>query len=411
MENSIAKKIGRYQYKRYKSVFGSGSKIKNIRIYEEKYDNVDLIAENYATIYQSRDGERVYFVDYILMNNDLLLLQQVIGVWFSNPEKKQIAWGFDVKTCVDLAFYLTMSAQKPKNIFSNDELNYIATLSPDQIHKLLGAKYKGPTDHASLLFALLTGYSAPPYTYVREREVKVSNYEPKLVYYLSNGKNLYARSMGAFKSVEYAPYIKIIMSSESDVEKIMLTVDENNVEYYTRYYGLSESLFDLDYFLNEIRDYTLVLSRPKNMQFYSDSQLEAMQDSDIFNYLRSLTTIEILEKHITSHFRYITTSWRKEQYKIPSHREEIIRSAVYNMKHPYWAACEEGLSYGTLYNNYCFDEQSLYENYRVDGSRVIIFDPTTKEPFDENTIKDLHKYLTESRVYPFLLELLDFYST
>lgn len=271
MEQSILKKIANYGYDVMK-VHNRQRKGRNIK-YHIGIDKPDSIAKKFLYITDNNE----YIVSYILRTENIELLKDIVDVWLGNiNHKKDVTWTLPIDVMINLTHYMLARRLKTKKIFTNNELNYIANLSRDQLITLLGNKYNGPTDHASLLFAILSGDSTRrPHSPIFEQRYQIIKDYPMYVMYVL-GYNF----RGPIESDMDTVYTRVAMSPKPEIEQILIEVNETSVDYFMRYYGVAiphnftgyqlepknfrNPTHKVKFFMEEIVDYGPVFKRTAN---------------------------------------------------------------------------------------------------------------------------------------------------
>ena len=174
----------------------------------------------------------------------------------------------------NLLWYLQMAG--PNNIETGamiQQLNYISNCSIDQLRTLLGPKYNGPTDQASLIFAAVTGKSAsgPDITNI-PRYNKIAALPSWLVWTVA--MNLYKVIDIERRLISiYPPYIHWTLQDESPIDSIIFAITEQNIDYLMTAYQiplpthlpLTIPIDKIKYFVKEITQYEPVLARAPNI--------------------------------------------------------------------------------------------------------------------------------------------------
>lgn len=186
-----------------------------IAVAKNGYQKIDIV-DDY-------DGQnhKYKLQEYILKFNDLHLIRLIVNVWFANQQHNI---PFDVQ--LNLLHYMIMSPSPYQVKFTDEELHYIANASPQQLLKMLGKSYQGPIDHASLLFAILSGTVAPyPNVQdVQDRYDVVKEYPLDALFHILK---LYK-----YDAMSYPPHIFIALQTPYLVEPLIGTVNEDNVDAY-----------------------------------------------------------------------------------------------------------------------------------------------------------------------------------
>lgn len=265
--NNIKKKMVSYQYKGY---YGPTSTKKKYKI----GDPPNSITKNYLWKIEYPNGKKGRLLEHILEHNDINLLQSIVDIWLGNPKhiiSERPALSFDIM--LNLAYYMLHQNAPRKKNFTDAELKTISRLTSNQLVALLGTRYRGPKDYSSLLFAVLTGKSTPSPNIednIHRYEIVIT-FSPNIIDSLYNLTDYYPGRISKVPIIQYPPHIKISLMPESEMERIMLTVNNKNVDTMLDYYGMiSPSTIKtqdekIKYFIKEIRDYKKILDRPGDL--------------------------------------------------------------------------------------------------------------------------------------------------
>lgn len=178
------------------------------------------------------------------------------------------------------------------------EKAYISNLNIDDLLDLLGPRYAiqfRPRDRASLLFALLSGKSAPVApNLTRYRDIV--QMRPNQVWRLARSMyNILSRELELASL--YPPYLHVAQQPRSDIETIIVRASLDNVDELIQQHGIvwaDGRVTDqnkLQYFFQEISKYERVLSRRSNFPILpalSGSDRTLARDLTSFFTLREL---------------------------------------------------------------------------------------------------------------------------
>lgn len=292
---NILKKVSLHNYEPYYY------QITPKKYYRVGTDSVDVITKDNIRNVRYKDSTIKSIPEHILFEDDTGLLDELVDIWLGNPEhdiKQRRNLPFDVK--FNLMYY--MIYRKPeKKIFTDRELQIISKLSIERLTDLLGSKYKGGKDKSSLLFAAITGKSAPMPNIQnnKSRYNQVKSYSPQLVYYLLQINGYVPSLINNITKNAYPPHILLSILPKSKIEDIILVTDQNNLKYVMDYYGIvsPKQLKDENrfvFFTRELQNYGAVLNRSETAQVPKVKDINNTSKTEIFAHL---TTKELLNNY------------------------------------------------------------------------------------------------------------------
>lgn len=175
---------------------------------------------------------------------------------------------------INLIYYMTMSSNPlGSNLSFTEVYNLTYITNNQQLLDLLGNKYEGPTDKASLIFAILSGTSAPrPNVNDIPRYNLVKNYTTKVAWILATKLYNFLANTDDYIDI-YPPYIHVALQNPSILESIIVAVNEDNVDEFLNTYQIilptlntpRDQTSKVDYFIQEILNYEEVLHRNPNI--------------------------------------------------------------------------------------------------------------------------------------------------
>ena len=137
----------------------------------------------------------------------------------------------------------------------------------------MGPQYRGPTDQASLLFAVVSGRSsAKPDISNIPRYQNVATYPPATVWNLAD--NLYGLTNGDDNVLSlYPPYVHVALQPPSSIEQVAAAVTETNVDNFMDQFGMLLPTEDtpqsqkdkMAFFMKQIAQYDPIFKRAQNL--------------------------------------------------------------------------------------------------------------------------------------------------
>lgn len=199
----------------------------------------------------------------------------------------------------NLIWYLMVSSNPLGLGLSKPQIKYLLKLSVNDLQNLLGKKYEGLTDRASMLFALISGHYVPKMPNISDEVMKrneetVRNFPPNVVFaeYLKenilNDDSLY---------YIYPPYIKALTSKDDQVMKIM----DNNLDELIDRFELGDQYKEYKRdkkahaIIGDLSLYDMVFNRPKGLQ--RPCELEKLDRGNIRKNLYLYTNKELIENY------------------------------------------------------------------------------------------------------------------
>ena len=182
--------------------------------------------ENGQMIHTTKDqGLRyTYLFEILMTEGDREIIGETLKeIGFTNIEE-------DVDVHYNLLWYLNMAEDPWGTRLTYSERGFISGLTNEELVELLGFRYSGPRDRASLLFATVSGKSADgPDVENIPRYKEVKKYKPSTVWYLA---------YNAYKIIDdeqsttsrHPPYFHVALNQPSTIESIIRLVNEDNVE-------------------------------------------------------------------------------------------------------------------------------------------------------------------------------------
>ena len=255
--------------------------------------------ENGQMIHTTKDqGLRyTYLFEILMTEGDREIIGETLKeIGFTNIEE-------DVDVHYNLLWYLNMAEDPWGTRLTYSERGFISGLTNEELVELLGFRYSGPRDRASLLFATVSGKSADgPDVENIPRYKEVKKYKPSTVWYLA---------YNAYKIIDdeqsttsrHPPYFHVALNQPSTIESIIRLVNEDNVEILLDKYQvvipehleLDRKEDRVDFFVKEISKYGPVLDRPETQ--LPPPVLIDMKKQQIIDVLSRYTLKEIVDAY------------------------------------------------------------------------------------------------------------------
>lgn len=268
-----------------------------------------LIVYEYGRDSQEIAGRLELNNDTLTHNNQLQSLQKVWEYLMYDKSQNKIRTiitkilGTELNDTIDvhydLFWYLSISNNPLHNRLSNKEIKYIVSLSCEKLRDLLGPSYNGPIDRASMLFTCLSGRTVPMYrNNIRYDQIK--QYSPDIIYNLAFIHNKMIDSEKGAYSV-HGPYTYLSMQPVSDIENIMISVNQDNyTEFITQLgigpmHGITTVSEKISYLIGEISLYHGVFNRPEGLNAPPD--LQDKNKDEIINILSQYTNLELINTY------------------------------------------------------------------------------------------------------------------
>lgn len=255
-------------------------------------DVSDATAQAYVQVFMSRVNYTIYpinasrsAVSIFNTPNQLKIDMENIGF---KPNRLQATsdvfynlsfYAEDAELQVDLRKNSRKKVLPIDILFQANVSSYLSGLKPEDLLRLLGPRYSGARDHASLLFAATTGFQ----THVARRAFDNADIRDittsaryQLIIRYPIGKiviiinQLYYLLYSGAESRHFPLHIFLATQDESAIEKIILAVNESNIyELFTKYGMVAgEEMSDpqdlISLFYNNIGSYSKILARPAN---------------------------------------------------------------------------------------------------------------------------------------------------
>jgi hypothetical protein len=134
----------------------------------------------------------------------------------------------DIDVLYNLLWYLCISEDPFRNGLNKKEKAYVLSLDNGELRKLIGDRYEGATDRASLIFVILSGQVINlPYNNTEEahqdRYNTIKQYDVNMIYNLSFGQNnMIDHTNGLYSTL--GPYTYLSLQPVSHVEDIIVNI-------------------------------------------------------------------------------------------------------------------------------------------------------------------------------------------
>lgn len=321
----------------------------------------------------------------------------------------------------NLLWYLNVAQNPLARNLTTAEINYISGLTVEQSLALLGTNYRGPRDKAALIFAMLSGKSAPrPDQVDIPRYQEVATYSPETVWLLAEKLYNLIDEENRIFSV-YPPYVQVALQPPSSIEQVIAFVTPANVDELMARYGivtapqnvLATPQEKVTYFIKQIAEYDPVFTRQANPQ--PPPVLTGMNKRQIKNTLAIYTLAEIVDAYeptgnwttrrelhnlIHAEARDVGSKWSwRHRHCNNDDTMNIIEGDLHgdiNKDNPQ----DPTLSYGVVGNYRCYQAGELSAAFREDTEDHIFhfYDPDfAKNTIDKITHQQiLQEFPTES---------------
>jgi hypothetical protein len=326
----------------------------------------------------------------------------------------------------NLLWYLHVASDPYGVSLTTPELHYISRLSPEAVRNLLPASYSGPIDHASLIFAVVSGYRTPsPNVLDLPRYGEIVAYPAEAVWALAQQVyHIYNEEIEIIG--EWPPHVYVALQLKTNFELPFVMVNSSNVEsFLSRYQIISGRRIEdpINYFRHEIINYEPVFTR--NFETYlPPPPLTGLTSVQVQDRLAIYTLKEIVDAY------EITTPWSGRQELLNVIETERRGGSKWSWRHSY---CNNDttpnlidivphgemnkddpnnptLSYGVIGNYRCYQMEELVESFRTleDGTFVFgvpdyaqnLIDPTTGiqlvDRFPVESIRQLDELLNSA---------------
>lgn len=208
------------------------------------------------------DGRRYNLIEVIM---SYLHRDKINNIWKINLSH------IPINILIDLLWYINYCTTMHDAIpYSNLELNFIFSLTVPELIDVLGTRYSGPHDQASLLFAVLYGYKTfiPPNIELipRYREiVKLPCYQ---VWGLANLYDITTPN----ENNPYPPYTLVTLAEPSILNDIILYTNKSTLEYIMEQYQIVfppyfvvSDMEKVMFCIKEVKYYDVILSRSQDL--------------------------------------------------------------------------------------------------------------------------------------------------
>ena len=388
--------------------------------YDREIPPAREIAGDFYISQRGTFGITMYIIEFLMTKvTPQYLLELVSILGFRNLTDT-------IDTYYNLLWYLNI-ANRPNGLTLTDaEKAYISGLDINQLINLLGPRYRGPRDKASLLFAVVSGKSTSrPEIADIPRYRLVSKYSPSVVWNLAKNYNVVDGENNLFSI--YPPYVHVALQPETNVEKVMAIVTEANVDTLMAQMGIILPTDEIPvtpaekvkYFTEEIQAYEPIFARAPGT--LPPPVLTGRTRDQIANILSVYTLKEIVDAYEP------VKTWKNRKRLIKIISEEPRGGAKWAWRH-LWCSNDDTLnfidlaphgemnkddpndptlSYGVQRNYRCYQAAELDYSWQADEAGTIHFnvpdwnegaiDPATNAPlireFPTDSIRQLRTLL------------------
>lgn len=172
---------------------------------------------------------------------------------------------------INLLYYLNCAADPFLSNITDSDIAYISKSEQKELLDILGPKYQGPHDKASLIFAAVSGKSVPlPDVTETGRYLQLAEYSRITIWNLA-----VAADIITFSGWEpYSPYVFITLNMAPELDSIVVDLNEENIDALMNKYGILYPEIDVPdnyvdkngYFCQEIIGYHVILTRPSDIK-------------------------------------------------------------------------------------------------------------------------------------------------
>lgn len=239
--------------------------------YDLSPKSISRIIFNYRTLIYTdtpnkylSDINLVQYIMYYYTLDEVNELFRILHLNYNNME---------VDTRYNLLWYLNNTVVPIKSDLKPNDIFTISSYSVDELLEILGPNYDGATDHASLMFALLTRATVKlKETYDKSTYDTIKRYSPKSVWDLC----IYKYNKNQLKTI-VPPYIILASTFEKETlaDKIIIYCSNHDFVPVMKHYGIispdpninSNRNMLYKYFITEMSNYDEILNRPPNTPY------------------------------------------------------------------------------------------------------------------------------------------------
>lgn len=316
--------------------------------------------------------------------------------------KEDLRDGIDIN--YNLLWYLCISENPLGSNLTDNELKYVTLLSPEELEQLLGANYNGAHDRASLLFAVISGYSVPD-PGILPRYDTVKSYKSNIIYNLAFNQYKIIDHNTAIYNL-YPPHIYISQQPISPIETIISNINIDDCDELIEKLGLgfNENLLNMTnndkmlYIQGELSLYYNVLTRPEGLIL--PPSLNGLTHDQIRIILSYYTNNELIEAYEPRE------QWSTRNELLNIIYDDITGMARWSFSHRYCTNDntinvlsgdqhadinkddfdDPTLSYGIHKNYRCYQASELEASFRdYDGTFMFRIPDWTQDATDETT--------------------------
>ena len=214
-----------------------------------------------------RNPRRMYLIEYLMTE----VQPQFIAELATELGFRRLNTTLDMY--YNLLWYINVAENPYASRLTEAEKEYISGLTNEQLLALLGPRYQGPQDKAALIFAIISGKSAPrPDITDIPRYPQVMAYPSAAVWYLAEQRYGLIDEENQLMSL-YPPYVHVALQPASVIEQIIAAVNEANVDTLIEQYQMVLPITQermtpaqrIRYFIEEVANYEPILARQPNL--------------------------------------------------------------------------------------------------------------------------------------------------
>lgn len=303
--------LGVILYYQYNSVCKVGINI------TKKINNKTLTPLNYQ---YGRDSQEIG-IKLQIVDNEILRepksLQEIIGIIMKDNSNKTVkklltkTIGCELvdtpDVCYDLLWYLFISEDPFRNNLTKKERSYVLKASRNELQEILGDRYNGASDRASMIFTILSGQIIPAIKYgdteFLNRYKQIKSYNSDVVYNLAFVANdiMIDHNNGTYNV--YGPYTNLSLYNPSPIESIISNTKNEDFMTMIEKLGIGpifnlEFMTDLEkikFLQGEISLYHNVFNRDTNIGL--PPNLINKNRNEIINIILKYTNIELINAY------------------------------------------------------------------------------------------------------------------
>jgi hypothetical protein len=202
----------------------------------------------------------------------------------------------------NLLWYLCISEEPFRNNLTNKEISHVISANITELYEILGDRYNGASDRASLIFTILSGQIIPESTIQDDRYEQIKQYDTSIVYNLAFIQNKIIDHENGTYNI-HGPYKYLSSQPPSLIEGIISNVINENFDELIERLGIGP-INNLDnmtedekiaYIQGDLVSYSNVFTRDPNTEPPPD--LLGFNPEQIYPTLLKYTNQELIEAY------------------------------------------------------------------------------------------------------------------